>query len=78
MKRFGKLFDSKVQPLLLYAPEIWGLEDDYCCQIEKKKKKKKQQQQHMFALKRFLGVGQMTPNNMIYRDTARYPLYINA
>ena len=33
---------------------------------------------HMFALKRFLGVGQMTPNNMIYGDTARYPLYINA
>ena len=32
----------------------------------------------MFALKRFLGVGQMTPNNMIYGDTARYPLYINA
>ena len=30
----------------------------------------------MFALKRFLRVGQMTPNNMIY--TARYPLYINA
>ena len=45
MKRFGKLFDSKVQPLLLYAPEIWGLEDDYCCQIEKNKNKK---QQHMF------------------------------
>ena len=37
-----------------------------------KKKKKKN------ALKRFLGVGQMTPNNMIYGDTARYPLYINA
>ena len=69
MKLFGKLFDSKVQPVLLYAAEIWGLEDDYCYQIEKK---------HMFALKRFLGVGQMTPNNMIYGDTVRYPLYINA
>ena len=68
MKRFGKLFDSKVQPVLLHAPElIWGLEDDYCYQTEKP---------HMFALKRFLGVGQMTPNNMIYGDTARYPLYI--
>ena len=32
----------------------------------------------MFALKRLLGVGHMTPNNMIYGDTARYPLYINA
>ena len=69
IKLFGKLFDSKVQPVLLYAAEIWGLEDDYCYQIEKT---------HMFALKRFFGVGQMTPNNMIYGDTARYPLYINA
>ena len=32
----------------------------------------------MFAVKRFLGVGQMTPTNIIYGDTARYPLYINA
>ena len=32
----------------------------------------------MFALKRFLGVGKMTPHNMIHGDTARYPLYINA
>ena len=62
MKPFGKLFDSKVQPVLLYAAEIWGLGDDYCYQIENP---------HMFALKRFLGVGQMTPNNMIYGDTAR-------
>ena len=32
---FQKLFDSKVQPVLLYAAEIWGLDDDYCNQIEK-------------------------------------------
>ena len=31
----------------------------------------------LFALKRFLGVSQKTPNSMIYGDTARYPLYIN-
>ena len=30
IKLFGKLFDSKVQPVLLYAAEIWCLEDDYC------------------------------------------------
>ena len=35
MKPFGKLFDSKVQPVLLYAAEIRDLEDDYCYQIEK-------------------------------------------
>ena len=38
MKHFGKPFDSKVQPVLQYATEIWGLEDDYYDQIEKKKK----------------------------------------
>ena len=68
MTIFQKLFDSKVQPVLLYAAEIWGLEDDYCYQVEKT---------HLFALKRFLGVSQRTPNNMMYGDTARYPLYIN-
>ena len=35
MRHFGKLFDSNV-PVLLYAAEIWGLEDDYCYQIERK------------------------------------------
>ena len=30
MKHLGKPLDSKVQPVLLYAAEIWGLEDDYC------------------------------------------------
>ena len=47
MKPFWKPFDSKVQPVLLYAAEIWGLEDDYCSQTEKA---------HLFALKRFLGL----------------------
>ena len=68
MTIFQKLFDSQAQPVLLHSSEIWGLED-YCYQVEKT---------HLFALKRFLGVSQRTPNNMIYGDTARYPLYINA
>ena len=38
-----KRSDSKVQPVLLYAAEIWGLEDDYCYQIENK---------HSFALEK--------------------------
>jgi len=67
MKRFGKRFQPKVQPVLLYAAEIWGLEDDYCYQIENK---------HSFALTIILRVGQMTQNNMIYRYTARYPVCI--
>ena len=65
MKPFGKRFDSKMQPVLLYAAEIWGLEDDYCYQMENP---------HMFALKGFLGVGQMTPNNMIYGDDCKVPI----
>ena len=67
MKRFGKRFQPKVQPVLLYAAEIWGLEDDYCYQIENK---------HSFALTIILRVGQMTQNNMIYRYTARFPVCI--
>ena len=59
---FGNFFYSKVQPVLLYAADIWGLEDDYCYEIEK--------QQHTFALQRF-------HQTIWYRDTARYPLYIN-
>ena len=69
MTIFQKLFDSQAQPVLLHSSEIWGLEEDYCYQVEKT---------HLFALKRFLGVSQRTPNNMIYGDTARYTLYINA
>ena len=33
---FVKLFDSKVQSVLLYPSEIWGLDGD-CNQIEKRK-----------------------------------------
>ena len=35
IKLLGKPFGCKVQPVLLYAAEIWDLEDDYCYQIEK-------------------------------------------
>ena len=69
---FEKLFASNVQPVLLYAAEIWGLQDDCCYQVEKT---------YLFALKRFLGVGHRTLNNMInmiHGDTARYPLNVNA
>ena len=38
-----KRFDSKVEPVLLYAAEVWGLKGDYCYQIENK---------HSFALKK--------------------------
>ena len=64
---FFKLFDAQIQPMLLYGSEVWGIEE--CQTIEKV---------HLFALKRFLNVADRTPNIMVYGDTGRFPLYINA
>ena len=64
---FFKLFDSQVTPILLYASEIWGLQIHDS--IEKV---------HLFALKKLLQVSPRTPNTMVYGETGRYPLYINA
>lgn len=64
---FFKLFDSQVQPILLYASEVWGMES--CDIIENV---------HLFALKKFLNVSRQTPNTMIYSETGRYSLSINA
>ena len=51
----------------LYGAEWWGNED--CRMIESV---------HFRALKSFLAVSLRTPNGMVYGDTSRYPLYINA
>lgn len=32
----------------------------------------------MLACNRFLGVPMCTPNNMVYGDLGRYPLYVNS
>ena len=64
---FFKIFDTKIQPILLYSAELWGLN-----KLEHFKKI------HMLACKRFLGVPGRTPNKMIYGELARYPLYINS
>ena len=58
MTIFRKLFDWTAQPVLLYAAVNWGLKDDYCYPP--------------VCMKRISCVGQMTPNNMIYTDAARY------
>ena len=63
---FCKLFDTQVQPVLLYGAEIWAL--DRGTEIEKI---------HLFALKRFLNIGIRTPNDLVYGELGRYPLYIN-
>ena len=64
---FFKLFDAQIQPMLLYGSEIWGLED---CHIL--------EQVHLCALKRFLNVSPRSPNDMVYGETGRFPLCINA
>ena len=63
---FTKLFDSKVQPILSYSCEVWGMCD--LPNIE---------QVHTIALKRFLNVSIHASNTIVYGDTGRFPLYIN-
>jgi hypothetical protein len=64
---FSKLFDSQVQPILQYGAEIWAFENGR--DIEKL---------HLFAMKRFLNVDNRTPNDFVYGDLGRYPIYLNS
>ena len=65
-KTFFTIFQSKVQSILLYSSEIWGLQ--ILESIERV---------HMSARKRFTGVPIRTANKMIYGELARYPLFVN-
>ena len=62
---FFKLFDAQVMPILLYGAEVWG-DQSY----------KRLEQVHLYACKRFLRVTDKTPNNKVYGELGRYPLYI--
>ena len=64
---FFKVFDSQVQPVLLYSAEVWGLKRIDC--IERI---------HMLACKRFLKVPLKVPNKLIYGELGRYPLFISS
>ena len=64
---FFKIFDCQIQPILLYASEVWGLGKSNIIETV-----------HLYGLKRFLNVSVKTPNIMIYGDTGRYPLSVNA
>ena len=66
MSIFFKLFDAQVKSMLLYSSEVWGL-TQY----------KGIESIHLFAIKKFLNVGQTTPNTMVYGETGRYPLYVD-
>ena len=63
---FLKLFDAKVQPILSYGSELWGMSD-----IEEVER------MHTKALKRFLNVSIHCSNASVYGETGRYPLSIN-
>ncbi|MEW8546880.1 MAG: reverse transcriptase family protein, partial [Candidatus Thiodiazotropha sp.] len=60
-----KLFDSLVQPILMYGSEIWGFHkaDD----IEKV---------HIKFLKQLLGVRRQTNNIAVYGELGRFPLFV--
>ena len=53
--------------MLLYGSEIWGMQMDL--QIAKA---------HLFALKRLLNVSPKTPIDMLYGETGRTPLHLDA
>ena len=63
----NKIVDAQIQPILLYGGEIWGIDD--CHVIESV---------HLSVLKQYLNVASRTPNTLVYGETGRYPLYINA
>ena len=61
-----KLFDSLIEPILLYACEVWGFENiDILERI------------HLQFLKRTLSVRSTTPNYMVYGETGRFPINIS-
>ena len=62
---FWKLFDTQIEPILSYAAEIWGLDENI--QAERV---------HTYAIKRFLNVPIHSSNTVVYGETGRYPLYI--
>lgn len=64
---FFKIFDTQVQPVLLYASEVWGLH-----RLENVEKV------HTLACKRYLNVQLRVPNKFVYGETGRYPLFMNS
>ena len=64
---FFKMFECQILPILLYGSEIWGLNNSNIIETV-----------HLYSLKQFLNVSVKTPNVMVYGDTGRYPLAINA
>ena len=55
-----KIFDSQIQPIILYGSELWGLDRNATTHCEAV---------HLMGLKRFLGVDKKTPNDLVYGET---------
>ena len=68
LELFLKPSDSQVQPITQYGAELWGL-DIATVHCEKV---------HLFAMKKFFGVEMRTPNDLIFGETNRYPLFVNS
>ena len=66
---FFKLFefDAQIVPSLLYGSELWGI-----------KARESIEKVHIQACKLFLNVPPHTPNDMVYGELGRFPLYIQA
>ena len=62
-----EMFDAQVQPILLCGSELWSL--NVTSTIENV---------HLFSLKKMLQVPIFTPNVMVYGDSGRYELRIDA
>ena len=62
---FFKMFDSKIQSVLLYSSEIWGLH-----------RLDSTERVHLLACKRYLGLSIRTPNKMVYGELGRFPLFV--
>ena len=60
-----KLFDSMIEPILLYGSEVWGYEN-----------LKILEQIHLKFCKRILKVRNTTPNFIVYGELGRFPLEI--
>jgi hypothetical protein len=63
-----KMFDTIIQPILLYGCEVWGFSSSPIKIVEKL---------HLKFLKYILHVKNSTPNFMVYGELGRFPLLIN-
>ena len=62
---FVKIFYAQVQPIAQYGTEVWGLQENACIW-------------HLSAMKRFWGVGWPIPNDIVYGEFGRFPIYLNS